>query len=439
MDAKVSQPKKVRPPFSPVLRLSISRGGRRRSRGGTSGRSSSNGRERGKKLPPIEEESWSHQSWNDGTPWLVIGDFNELLWSFEKEGGAPWNPRRCHYLKNFVDSNNLLDIGYNGARFTWYRKEFGNFVIKERLDMGLINDDWLLLWPNSCITHLSLITSDHCRLLFNSSPILEKKKKSFEFESFWADDVECLPLVQQNWNTASLLPSQSLWHQNLSSCQTQLIKWSHEHFSKNRDLIKECLKELNSDLLGSSPNNERREDLSIQLGSLWSIEEKIWQQKSRISWLQSGDKNTRFFHLTTFHRRQRNQILKIANDSGTWIVGEKAIRLEFETHFQHVFTSTGPRDWGDSMSVITPLVSLEMNQNLMAPFTLEDVKTAAFQMGALKSPGPDGFPGPFYHKFWEVVQRVLFETSQDFRNGWASVPPPSLSLVLRNNGLPCPH
>lgn len=43
-------------------------------------------------------ESWSHQSWNDGTPWLVIGDFNELLWSFEKEGGAPWNPRRCRYL-----------------------------------------------------------------------------------------------------------------------------------------------------------------------------------------------------------------------------------------------------------------------------------------------------------------------------------------------------
>lgn len=55
-DAEVSQPKKVRPPVSPGLRLST-HGGRRGSRGGTggTGRSSSNGRGRGKKLPPINE------------------------------------------------------------------------------------------------------------------------------------------------------------------------------------------------------------------------------------------------------------------------------------------------------------------------------------------------------------------------------------------------
>lgn len=40
-----------------------------------------------------------------------------------------------------------------------------------------------------------------------------------------------------------------------------------------------------------------------------------------------------------------------------------------------------------------------MNRDLIAPFSLEKVKNAAFQMGALKSPGPNGFPGLFYHKY----------------------------------------
>lgn len=38
-------------------------------------------------------------------------------------------------------------------------------------------------------------------------------------------------------------------------------------------------------------------------------------------------------------------------------------------------------------------------------------------MGALKSPGPDCFPGLFYHRYWEIVNELVFETSKDFGNG----------------------
>lgn len=62
-----------------------------------------------------------------------------------------------------------------------------------------------------------------------------------------------------------------------------------------------------------------------------------------------------------------------------------------------------------------------MNKDLIAPFTLEEVKSAAFQMGALKSPGRDGFPGLFYHKYWEVVNKVVFHNSRDFHSGGVSL------------------
>ncbi|KAK9928069.1 hypothetical protein M0R45_025223 [Rubus argutus] len=417
LDEKAHPSKKGRPLISPSLRLSNSRGGRRGSRSSSTIR----GRSRDTSYRCCDSDLGmgnmssflahaTHQSveqhirisdsnWSSS----MKGDLNKLLWSFKKEGG--------------------------GTSFTWYKMELGEIVLKERLDMGLISDDWLMLWPDdwlmlwpdSCVTHLSLIGSDHCPLLFNSCPVLEKKKKTFKFEAFWADDVECLPIIENNWRESTTSFNQALWRQNLSLCQSKLTKWSQSRFSGNRNMIKDLMEELNSDLILSQLNCCRREEINKELSALWGMDEKIWLQKSRINWLKAGDKNTKFFHLTTLHRQQRNRILKIANDNGHWIVGEQAIRLEFESHFQKVFECSRPRNWGDTLTAIIPVVTREMNLNLTAPFSLEEVKLATFQMVALKAPGPDGFPGLFYHKYWEVVNSLVFETSKDFSDGLANL------------------
>ena len=50
---------------------------------------------------------------------MSIGDFNEIVSEFEKEGGSS-RPRR--QIKNFLDSINwcdLKDLGFAGPRFTW--------------------------------------------------------------------------------------------------------------------------------------------------------------------------------------------------------------------------------------------------------------------------------------------------------------------------------
>lgn len=33
----------------------------------------------------------------------------------------------------------------------------------------------------------------------------------------------------------------------------------------------------------------------------------------------------------------------------------------------------------------------------------EEIKAAVFQLGALKAPGPDGFPALFFHHYWKEV------------------------------------
>ncbi|XP_062021341.1 uncharacterized protein LOC133737882 [Rosa rugosa] len=158
-------------------------------------------------------------------------------------------------------------------------------------------------------------------------------------------------------------------------------------------------------------------DLSRKLGELWLREEKYWKQRSRVAWLQVGDSNSKFFHLSTIHRRQRNIILKVQTDSNEWVVGERKIRLEFEHQFQKLFSSSGARQWGGVFNGVSSIVTDEMNADLLLPFSMEEVKAATFQLGALKAPGPDGFPGLFYHKYWQIVNELVSATAVDFQAG----------------------
>lgn len=65
-----------------------------------------------------------------------------------------------------------------------------------------------------------------------------------------------------------------------------------------------------------------------------------------------------------------------------------------------------------------PVVTEEVNDALTKSVSREEVQKAVFQMGALKAPGSDGFPGIFYQKYWDVVGEDVFTAVNEFfQNG----------------------
>lgn len=44
----------------------------------------------------------------------------------------------------------------------------------------------------------------------------------------------------------------------------------------------------------------------------------------------------------------------------------------------------------------------------------EEIKGAVFQLGALKAPGPDGFPAIFFQHYWKEVGVAITEMVQHF-------------------------
>ena len=109
-------------------------------------------------------ESWSSLkslSNYSQLPWLVIGDFNELVALSEKEGGASRPTSQMERFKEVIDVCRLKDLGFIGPQFTWLYKKFDGSQICERLDQALATCDWMGKFPAAKLYHLSSSVSDH--------------------------------------------------------------------------------------------------------------------------------------------------------------------------------------------------------------------------------------------------------------------------------------
>ena len=50
---------------------------------------------------------------------MIVDDFNENAFLDEKKGGAPIDIHKSHVFGKWIDDCGLLDLGYQGLRFTW--------------------------------------------------------------------------------------------------------------------------------------------------------------------------------------------------------------------------------------------------------------------------------------------------------------------------------
>lgn len=64
-------------------------------------------------------------------PWMIAGDFNEILGSHEKWGGKKFNPRKAKGAIEFMENAKKMDLGSIGPAFTGTNKRTGLVHVKE--------------------------------------------------------------------------------------------------------------------------------------------------------------------------------------------------------------------------------------------------------------------------------------------------------------------
>lgn len=144
----------------------------------------------------------------------------------------------------------------------------------------------------------------------------------------------------------------------------------------------------------------------------------MWRQKSRELWLKAGDKNSKFFHLSTIIHRRRTNIDAIKSEDGQWITNSNSIRKLFYNNFKEHFKEEPTYFPTHLNHLILPCITKDKNHELIKIPTLEEFKSTLFQMQDLEAPGLDGFPIIFYKQLWPSIgDDVIRVVTSFFRFG----------------------
>lgn len=154
------------------------------------------------------------------------------------------------------------------------------------------------------------------------------------------------------------------------------------------------------------------EKLDIQRSRL----ESIYRQKSRETWLLKGDHNSKFFHTSLLVIRRRNKITFIRNGA-IYYTEEREIVDYFIKNFEELFKSNSPRIPLELEGLGEKVVTIEEIENLICIPNEKEVKKAIWNLHPLKSLGPDGYPGIFYRKYWNIIKEKMIKFVQEcFKN-----------------------
>ncbi|KAL5579373.1 hypothetical protein UlMin_011815 [Ulmus minor] len=293
-------------------------------------------------------------------PWLVGGDFNEVLYDHEKKGGRPRSLSQMQNFQEALDRCCLRNITGTGEFFTWANKQLGSDFIQERLDHYVCTLAWGQLFPNSRCQHLNFYSSDHRAIKIMLGPSLvwvrknsnRARKGRFHFEELWATDEECRQVVSSAWGKRGVSDKMGAVKQIADLRKNiEAKKTDNDHGP--------CMLEISN--------------MEEHLECLLDKEEIYWKQRSRT-----------------------DCICNAVTD-----------------YFDKLFSSSNPSvlDMDTVLSCVKPRVSQCMNEHLSRPFTGDEIRTALADMPPTKSPGPDGMPGLFFQKYWDIVGDEITEAA----------------------------
>ena len=88
---------------------------------------------------------------------------------------------------------------------------------------------------------------------------------------------------------------------------------------------------------------------------------------------------------------------KLMDDGGDVLEGHR-MKSFIADHYRNLFLSYAGEQYEEVLSCVTPCVTQEMNDALLAPFSIQEVWAAPGSIGDLKALGADGMPSVFYKK-----------------------------------------
>lgn len=239
-------------------------------------------------------------------PWLIGGDFNETL-EMEDHSSYETAPVFTQGMEDFnevVQYCSLLDLSYHGPRLTWCNKR-GEGLISKKLDRTLFNKHWSTAYPQSYAVFEEGGCSDHLRCRFQLTSELVRPKRLFKFVNAIADLDDFIPLLDQYWGgTEPIFSSTSSlfrFSKKLKGLKPKIRDLAKKRLGnlslKSKESLAELCQKQDDNMRNPTAQNMEAENLAyLRWDFVSGLEEKFLKQKSKMHWLNFGDKNYKVFH-----------------------------------------------------------------------------------------------------------------------------------------------
>ena len=87
---------------------------------------------------------------------MIIGDFNQVEKYEDKLGGSS-TIRGCNAFINWRFKSNMVEVPFQGPRFSWTNKQIGTTLLMERLD--IVHHEPILCSDHAAIVYTNMITT----------------------------------------------------------------------------------------------------------------------------------------------------------------------------------------------------------------------------------------------------------------------------------------
>ncbi|XP_062118853.1 uncharacterized protein LOC133832541 [Humulus lupulus] len=310
-------------------------------------------------------------------PWIVMGDFNDILFSNERVGkGSTKSPTQN--FRDCVEKCNLEDLKYYGIFYTWNNKQ-------KPEDQDVISG-----------------------------------RKPFRYFRMWKDAEEFGERIAKSWQEGvdgTEMYKLTVKLKHLKPILKCINKEGFHDIHKAEMIAKEELvvlqEKVNKDPQNSHLQNEEQvaRDKYAKVYKAYSL---FLAQKAKSYWAKNGDENTAIFHASLRARRIQNRIFSIEDAQGVWCDTPLTVQEPFLQYYQQLLGSEMQNRHRVKKCIINLglKISEVHSSRLETEYIAQEVKEAIFSIPGLKAPGPDGFGSCFYQDNWDlgcsdVVSTVL--------------------------------